>query len=104
RNGGRRLQKMKKLLNRIGLLFRQSPDRAPLTTPKGTGGSFCHICGMDHETGIWQFKKGDKVEVISGVHDGAKGRVIDVDYRKCILWILSGEVEIEVIFERVLNL
>lgn len=78
-------------------LFNRKPNHEPDTTAS----SYCRICGMDHKTGIYEFRVGDNVEVVSGMFDGTPGRVQFVDY-------LERNVELEaslcVGFDRVLNL
>ena len=85
---------MKEFLKR---LFNHKPDhKADIVN-----NTYCRICGMDHKTGIYELRKGDKVEIVSGMHDGVKGRVQFVDYNERFIGLKFG---VDVGFDRVLNL
>jgi len=79
-------------------LFGRKPGHEPDTC---NNIPYCRICGMNHKTGIYEFRKGDKVEVIAGMFDGTPGKVQWIDYRERNVSLEAG---VCVGFDRVLNL
>lgn len=56
---------------------------------------------MDHKTGTYEFKQGDRVEVVAGMFEGVKDKVIFVDYVDRNVELHAG---VCIGFARVLNL